>query len=211
MSKVNLIVVGGGGFAREVLWLAEAVGAYNILGILDDRLQIGVQIGDYRVLGPISDAANFEKCMFNIAIGSPQVRKSIVDKLESLGIKKFATLVHPSVQMSKRVKIGSGSTICAGVVLTTDIEVGAHNIININSTVGHDCRFGQYCTIAPIVAISGGVSLGDCVEVGTGAALRQGVSIEMGGMLGMGGVLTKNIPANEIFVGNPAKFFKKIE
>lgn len=92
--------------------------------------------------------------------------------------------------------------------MTVDIVVGAHVIINLNCTVGHDAVIRDFVTVAPLVAVSGNVNIFECCEVGTGASIRQGVTLERGSMLGMGGVLTKNISENTVFFGNPAKAFK---
>jgi sugar O-acyltransferase (sialic acid O-acetyltransferase NeuD family) len=210
MKKRDLIIVGAGGFGREIMWLVQDIGDFNLLGFIDDSQKIGNKISGIEILGGVADAAKYTHAEFVVAIGSPRTRQKIVSQLEGLGIKKFAVLVHPSVKKSNSVIFGEGSMICAGTILTVDVQLGKHNIVNINCTVGHDCKSGDYCTVAPIVAISGNVTMGDLVEVGTGAAIRQGARLEKGSMLGMGGVLTKDIPLNQIFVGNPAKFLKEL-
>lgn len=45
--------------------------------------------------------------------------------------------------------------------------------------------------------------------IGAGSIILKGVSIGEGGILGAGSVLSKDIPANEIWAGNPAKFIKR--
>lgn len=209
MNKHDLVIVGAGGFAREVAWLADETDSYSLLGFLDDRLEVGMSIGSSKVLGKLKDAARFKEAQFAIAIGAPRTRRKIFDSLREIGVANFATLVHPSVRISPSVRIGNGSMICAGAVLTIDIEIGNHVIVNINATIGHDCRIGDFCTIAPLAAISGNVTMETGVEVGTGASVRQGLRLGEGSMLGMGGTLTKDIPRDEIFVGNPAKFLKR--
>lgn len=204
----DLIVVGGSGFGKEVIWLAEQTGQFNIIGVIDDNSERGAHFYGKRILGKTEEAKNFKKTNFIIAIGNPRVRKLVYEKLINSGACLFPNLIHPSVIMSNTVEIGSGNIICAGTILTTDIALGNQNIINLNCTVGHDTVIGNFCTIAPMVAISGNVHLDDLTEVGTSASIRQGIKISKGGMLGMGGVLTKNIDENQIFVGNPAKFLK---
>ena len=208
MKKRDLVIVGAGGFGREIMWLAQDIGEFNLLGFIDDSKKAGTQISGVEVLGGVADSLKWAHAEFVVAVGAPRTRQIIVNKLEASGVKKFATLIHPSVKKSQSVVIGEGSMICAGTILTVDIQLGKHNIINLNCTVGHDCQFGDYCTIAPIAAISGNVTMGALVEVGTGAAIRQGAQLEQGSLLGMGAVLTKNISSNQIFVGNPAKFLK---
>lgn len=207
----KLIVVCAGGFSKEVIWLAKETKSFQVVGVLDDKVASGTVIYGTTVIGAIDKASEYLDTNFVIATGNPRVRKMLAAKLQSMGVTNFATLVHPQAILSETVKIGEGSIVCAGAVLTVDIQIGCHTIININSTIGHDCQIGNFCTIAPIVAISGNVTMGECVEVGTGASIRQGLLLEEGSMLGMGGVLTKPIPPNQIFVGNPAQFLKAIQ
>ena len=206
----DIIIVGGGGFAKEVIWLANECNR-KVRGVLDDSFQThNTQVQGAIVLGDVSCWVNYKDCEFIIAIGSPRTRRIVLDKMLTLGKPDFTTLIHPSVRYSNSVSIGEGSIICAGSILTADITLGKHNILNLNVTVGHECEFSDYVTVAPMAAVSGNVKLQYLVEVGTGAIIRQGLELAEGSMLGMGGVLTKNIPERMIFAGNPAKKLKEI-
>ena len=206
----NLVVVGGGGFAKEVIWLARDCG-FNVVGVLDDAfVSAGVTVSDVELLGKVEDWLQYQDCSFIVAIGSPRTRATVVEKMNALGKPDFATLIHPSVQMSSFVQIGRGTLICAGTILTVDIKLGSHVILNLNVTVGHESIIGDYVTVAPMVAVSGNVCLDEYTEVGTGASIKQGLKLHRGSMLGMGSVLTKEIPANTIFAGNPAKRLREL-
>jgi len=205
----SLIIVGYGGFGREVYWLARDCGR-DVLGFLDDGVVSGAY-GRYKVLGALEDWKKYPDAEFVVAVGNPRTRKMIVEKMEKTGAPNFATLIHPSVVMDwTAFEIGSGSMICAGCVGTVDFRVGNHVIINIKCTIAHDDLIGDFVTVAPLAAISGNVTLEDGVEVGTGTALRQGVTMQTGSMLGMGGILTKDAEANKIYVGAPAKPLKEL-
>lgn len=47
--------------------------------------------------------------------------------------------------------------------------------------------------------------------VGAGSTLLPGITIGENAMIGAGSVVTKDVPANEVWVGNPAKFLKKVD
>lgn len=206
----DLIIIGGGGFAKEVIWLANDCNR-KVIGVLDDSVQThNTHVQGATVLGDVSSWINYKDCEFIIAIGSPRTRRRVLKKMLTFGEPDFATLIHPSVRLSNTVSIGEGSIICAGSILTADILLGKHNILNLNVTVGHECEFADYVTVAPMVAVSGNVKLHYLVEVGTGAVIRQGLDLAKGSMLGMGGILTKNIPERMIYAGNPAKKLKEI-
>ena len=206
----DLIIIGGGGFAKEVIWLANDCNR-RVRGVLDDSVEThNTQIQGAEVLGDVSSWVNYKDCDFIIAIGSPRTRLKVLERMLTFGKPEFATLIHPSVWLSNTVSIGKGSIICAGSILTADVNLGKHNILNLNVTVGHECEFADYVTVAPMVAVSGNVKLECLVEVGTGAVIRQGLTLNDGSMLGMGAVLTKNIPERMIYAGNPAKKLKEI-
>ena len=206
----QLIVVGGGGFAKEVIWLARDC-EFNVVAVLDDNSEMhGKRVLEVPVVGGALDWISYKDCQFVVAIGSPRTRKIVVEKMLSLGQPTFATLVHPSVIKSQSVTFSEGCIVCAGMIFTVEITIGEHCIFNLNGTVGHECNIGSFVTVAPMTAISGNVTLEDFVEVGTGAAVRQGVTLNRGAMLGMGAVLTKDIPQFLIYAGNPAKPLKEL-
>lgn len=203
-----IVVIGFGGFGREVAWLAKECGR-QVLGFLDDSTETG-QYGNYSVLGHSSAWGNYLEAEFVVAIGDPRVRRKVVGRLVGEGLDTFATLIHPTVMMDDSVSIGEGTVICAGCICTVDISIGRHVILNLNVTVGHDDVIEDFVTVAPMVALSGNVTLRGGAEVGTGAAIRQGVAMSSGSMLGMGGVLTKDTDPNMIYIGSPAKPFKEL-
>ncbi|HQB65942.1 MAG TPA: hypothetical protein PK616_08620 [Fibrobacteraceae bacterium] len=47
--------------------------------------------------------------------------------------------------------------------------------------------------------------------MGAGATLLPGITIGEKAMIGAGSVVTKDIPSGELWVGNPARFFKKLD
>jgi sugar O-acyltransferase (sialic acid O-acetyltransferase NeuD family) len=210
-SQQPLIVVGASGFGREVAWLARECGHTRLLGWLDDAdAMAGKTLCELPVLGKIAEWTRFAEARFVVAIGSPRARRRVVQAMQAAGEPAFATLIHPAVRKSQYVEIAEGSMITAGCILTTQVRLGRHTILNLGVTVGHDCVFGDYCTVAPVVPVSGNVTLGDGVEIGTGASIRQGIHMGAGSMAGMGAVVVKDVAANQLVVGSPARPLKDL-
>lgn len=206
----DIIIIGASGFGMEVLWLARRLGR-NISGFLDDTVEKqGKQIMGAPVLGLIDQCGKHENNEFIIAIGSSRGRESVVSRIQDCAVVEYATLIDPSAIVDKDVSVGEGCIICAGVICTVGIEIGRHTIINLNSTVGHSVRFGDYVTVAPNVSISGDIYLNSLVEVGTGAVLREKLEVGVGAIVGMGSVLTKSVDGNKVVVGNPARVIKSL-
>lgn len=204
----DIIIVGAGGFAKEVIWLIERINdenkVYNIKGIVDDFFD-GNELSGYPVLGKLDYInrlqENYSIC---IAIGSGEIRKNIISGISKDNIS-YPTLIDPSVILSNKVNIGIGNIICAGSILTVDINIGDFNIINIDSTIGHDVVIENYSTILPSSNISGNVRIKDNVMVGTGTQIIQGLTICENSIIGAGSVVIKNTEPNNTYVGIPAK------
>lgn len=207
----DIIIVGAGGHGVEMVWLARRCGR-KIKGFLDNtpEKQEKYILGE-KVLGKIEESNNYLDCEFIIAIGNPRARKNIIDTFFSSKKYQFATLIDPTVILGENIIIGSGAMICAGAILTVNVNIGQHCIVNINSTLSHGVSVDNFVTIAPNVSISGDVKICDWVEVGANATIREKLVIDKGAMIGMGAVLTKNVEKNHIMVGNPAKLLKIID
>lgn len=204
----KIIVVGAGGFGKEVAWMAKRC-KREVIGFLDSTPEKqNTKVIGLDVLGSIENAQQFLDCEFVIAIGNPRARKKIIDNFFKDERFSFATLIDPSSIVGENVSVAAGSIICAGVILTVDILIGRHTIVNINSTIGHNVVIKDYVTIAPNASISGDVILSDLVEIGTNATLREKLNVYEGAMIGMGAVLTKDVEKNHVMVGNPAKILK---
>jgi len=207
----DIVIIGAGGFGREVAWLIEDINKvnneWNIVGFVDDNKSIqGTEINGYKVVGDIDWLEKQEVFVVN-AIGDPVIKKKVMDKLDG-SKNKYPVLIHPSVICSDRVSFGEGSIICAGNIITVNVEIGKHVIINLDCTIGHDANIGDYSTVLPSVNVSGFVKIEECVSVGTGSAVIQGVNIGRNTVVGAGAVVVKDLPANCTAVGSPAKPIK---
>lgn len=209
----NIAIVGAGGFGREVAWLIEEINAvspeWSLMGFLDDSAT-GSTIEDYPILGPIDDIAGLDQDVYlTCAIGDSRLRKRLVDSLEKTS-RGFATLVHPSVQKSKHVVIGEGSTICAGTILTTNITIGKHCLLNLDCKVGHDSRLGDFTSCMPAVNIAGDVIIDEGCYFGLNACVINRKRVGEWSVIGAGAVVVKDIPAKSLAVGVPATPIKEL-
>lgn len=207
----DLYIIGAGGFGREVAWLVRRINeqspTWNLVGFIDDDVRKHGTLEDgYPVVGGTELLGSEKKDTYVVcAVGSAQIRKSIVDKLKGYSNIKYATLIDPSAIVSDRVKIGEGSIICAGTIVTVDVVMGKHVIINLDCTVGHDAEIGDFVTMYPSVNVSGMVQVGECVELGTGMQVIQGKKIVENAIIGAGGVVVKDILEEGTYVGVPAR------
>lgn len=209
----NLIIIGASGFGREVAWLVERINAqnpsWNLLGFADDSERlIGKIINGYPVLGNIASLEKYQNCYFVCAIGSSKIRKDVIGKITNY---KFATLVDPTVQKSNLISIGEGSIICSNTIITVNVNIGKHVIINLGCTIGHDAVINDFVTLYPSVNVSGMTEIGIVTEIGTGTQIIQGKKIGDHTIIGAGAVVVKDVPSKCTAVGIPAKPIKFYE
>ena len=216
MKSKRIVIVGAGGSSKEILWnildCKKNGSNYDFLGFIDDNSSIhGKKINNYPVLGSVESYLDQNKADVNwiVGIADPKIRKKIVKKLETHKVK-FCSIIHPSVIMSKFVKIGDGTIIQPGCILTVDIEIGNHVHINTNCSVAHDSIIDDFVTISPGTTINGVNRVMTGSYLGTGTITKEEITIGKWSITAAGSVLIKNIPDYSLFAGVPAKLKKKI-
>ena len=211
----SVVIVGAGGFGSEVVEIFKDQNKqkkeWNILGFIDDNNKLhGKTINNYQILGGLDWFKEHNDVGCICTIGEPETKKKIVEKLQKMDVN-FYKAIHPSVIMSEFIELGEGVIICAGTILTVNIKIGNHVVINLNCTIGHDTIIEDYCSMMPTVKINGNNHLHKGVYVGTGATFIHQVTIGAWSTIGAGAVVVKDIPENVIAVGIPAKVIKHKE
>ena len=205
----RLLIVGAGGFGREVLGWARDVepsqSEWRVGGFLDANAAAldGFDV-PFEILGDPAEFAPAETDLCICAIGDPATKQGVVTGLLERGAK-FATLIHPSVIMGADCRIGAGCILCPAVVLTTHVTLGRFDALNVGTTVGHDVGTGDWCTLSVHATISGKVSLGDAVFAGSHACVLPGLRVGDRAVVGAGAVVTRNVSAGSTMFGVPAK------
>lgn len=208
----DIVIVGAGGFAREVAWLIESINfdnpMWNLIGYVEKSSDdIGKKIGKHSVIMCENDLINYQGELYCvIAIGNPKILDKVASILQTNKNLVFPNLIHPGVLWhAERVEIGIGNIICAGNILTTDIRIGNFNILNLSSTYGHDIVIGNFNVINPGVNLSGSTIIADRCLIGTGAVILENLHIGNDVRVGGGAVVTKDVSENLTVVGVPAK------
>lgn len=201
-----VVIVGAGGFAREVLGVCYDLGEEGrVLGFVDNTPDsMGRSLDGKPVLGGDSwlrDEAGPDVCAL-IAIGRNPLRRRLALMLATAGIEP-ATVVSPHAVVSRFARIGSGSMICAASIINTNVRIGEHCIVNLDCTLGHDTVLEPFVNVAPGVHVSGWVHLGEGVDVGTGTAINEHIGIGDWSVLGSGSAVVRDLPANVTAVGVP--------
>jgi len=185
-------LVGYGGHAREVM---SQMGVKLTCFVDDEYVVEGTQ--------PISKF-NPDEYVLMVAVADSKDRFDIVQRLPKN--TKYFTWIHPTALiMDDNVEIGEGSFIGAYSILTTNINIGKHAILNRGNHIGHDCLIGDYFSAMPGAVVSGNVRIYDCVYLGNNSSIREKLSIHSLTTIGMNGAVVKPIEEVGVYVGVPVK------
>jgi sugar O-acyltransferase (sialic acid O-acetyltransferase NeuD family) len=200
------VIIGAGGFGREVFDVVEDQGL-DLAGFVADydlHLDEVAALGS-TVLGGIDELASID-ARFVVGVGSPSGRRILDERALALGSEAAPPIRHSTATVGRETTIGDGSVLCAHAAVTTNCTLGRHTHVNLHASIGHDCVLADYVTLAPGARISGHCTLADGVELGTNAAIIPGVTVGEGAVIGAGAVVTKDVPPGVVAVGVPAKW-----
>jgi sugar O-acyltransferase (sialic acid O-acetyltransferase NeuD family) len=193
---MKLALFGYGGHAREV----AAQMNLDVTFFVDDKYA-------NEVSKPIS-AFDPEIYQMMVAVADSKERENIVKKLPQN--TSYFTFVHPTaLLMSEDIEIGIGSFIGAYSILTTNITIGNHAILNRGNQIGHDSKIGDFFSAMPGAIVSGNVVIGTNVYIGNNSSIREKITVGSNAIIGANAAVVKNIITGGTYVGVPAKFKKK--
>ena len=184
------VLIGNGGHAREVMAQMEV----NLLRFVDD------QYVDEHTL-PLSQF-DPKKYIAMVAVADSKDRYDIIQRLPKE--TQFFTFIHPTALLMEDIEIGEGSFIGAYSILTTNIKIGKHAILNRGNHIGHDCQIGNYFSAMPGAIVSGNVKIYDLVYMGNNSSIREKLSIHSLTTIGMNSAVVKHIEISGVYVGCPA-------
>ena len=117
--------------------------------------------------------------------------------------------VQKNAKIGQRCKISSHTFICEGVTIEDNVFIG-HGVTFINDTYPRAANpDGSLQTEADWKVETTLVKKG--ASIGSGSTILSSVTIGENAIVGAGSVVTKNVPANTIVAGNPAKFLRTID
>lgn len=216
MKKV--IMLGAGGFAREVLDLIDIVNqqtAHKILpiGFVYDGAKgdKGKMISGIPVLGEISclQEFNLNEVQLVAAVGHTVWRRKVVQEAKKVGAK-FMNIIHPTATISKRAKIGEGAIMMRYVNIQSGAVIGDFFAADAFVGVGHDVIIGDFVHMSPRASTVGGTVIGNDVFLGIRSTVLQ-VRIGDGAVIGACALVNKDMPPKMIARGIPAKFYEMKE
>lgn len=210
MNK-SYYILGSGGFAKEVYFLADECldDTFKFIGFIDFQPKtksILVRGNEEAIIDedyflenvtPSSDIHIYH------GIGNPILLEKLSKRFQDY---IFPNLIHPNfIGDKKSIQFGNGNIVTAGCVFTVDIKIGSNNIFNLNTTVGHDTIIGDCNVFNPGANISGSLDINSENLFGTNCTVLQMLKIGKNNIIGASSLVNKNIGDDSIMIGVPAK------
>lgn len=150
-------------------------------------------------------------------------------------IHRLADCMNPNVPESTKIwqfcvvfpecQIGEYCNICANVLIENDVVIGNYVTVKCGVQIWDGIELEDYVMVGANVSFTNDkypksqnknwtlmrTKVCRGASIGAGSVILPGITIGAGAMIGAGSVVTKNVPAGELWIGNPAKFYKKIQ
>jgi sugar O-acyltransferase (sialic acid O-acetyltransferase NeuD family) len=216
--KRELVIVGAGGYGSVAASVADDINAlaskhdqqtpWDVVGYADsDPTKRGRLHAGRAVHGTIEEMGrdfHGRDLWFFCAIGENDVRAKIVRIAEKFGWKP-ATLVHPTAVLASNVEIGAGSYIGPVSVISVNTKIGAHVIVDMHVSIGHDAVLKDFCAVFPGARISGCCCLGEYALVGSNATLLPGTLVGDRAIVGASSLAHGSVEPDTTTFGVPAR------
>jgi len=206
----NLIIIGVGGFAREIFWHAQKSAGcgidWQIKGFIDGDVKLAA--AEYELLpAPVlGDVDGYEICaddVFACAVGTPGARKILSEKILARG-GEFVNVVSTLAYVMPTVELGRGVIIAPHVCIGDKARLSDFVAVNAQAIIGHDAHVGKYSCVMPQANIAGKAQVGAEVLIGSGALVLPKAKVGDGATVGAGSVVLKKVRAGATVFGNPA-------
>ena len=137
-------------------------------------------------------------------IGEPGEHRAHLELNVRFGVPpRLRPEIHPSARISPLVTVDSGTFRAT--------YIGPRAWVMNQSHVGHDCWVGADVEMSCLCSLGGETIVEAGAKLGQGVVTVPQVTIGTGAVVGAGAVVTKDVPAHEVWVGNPARKLRDVE
>lgn len=164
----HLLILGAGGFGRQLWELAQEDGRFATVAFLDDQSQ------DPRVVGQCREyreLAGKYTCAL-AAFGNNSLRLEWAEKLEQAGYT-LPVLCHATAYVSPSAQLGPGTVVLPHANIMAGVKVGRCCIVNTGAVADHDSRLEEGCHLCLNAVVKAGAVLPALTKLDAGEILRS--------------------------------------
>ena len=204
----RIIIVGAGGFGREVLqWARHAWPEHTgrIAGFLsEDPHALDGHAATLPILGSPADFELRPGDGLVLAIGIRGVRREVAERLAARGAR-FLTMIHPTAIVADTAVIGPGTVICPYAVVSDAVRLGRFVLVNYHASLGHDASAGDFAVLSPYATLGGGACVANDVFLGRHASVGPGKRLGAGSVVSSNSVALVDVPEGCLVYGVPGR------
>jgi len=205
----NIVLIGASGHAAVIIDIIEKQAAFKLIGLIDAQKPLTESVLNYPILGREQDIPNIANAGI-IAIGDNWTRAAVAAKIKAIAPDfQFVTAIHPSATIAKSATLGDGTVVMAGAAINSRARTGEHCIVNTHAVLEHDSELANYACLLPGAITGGNVSIGEYSAICMGARIIHGVKIGEHSVIGASATVLKDIPANVVAHGTPARVIRQ--
>jgi len=190
----------------------RAGGKCESICFLDDNAALrGTRVNGAEIIGGLAEAleSGCEGVEMIVALGNPLERIRLGSLILERGMW-LGNAIHPTAVIAGSVEMGYGNFVGARAVLNTDARMGNHVIVNTGAIVEHDCVLEDGSAVGPGAILGGRAHLERSSFISAGATVTSRMRIGRESVVGAGAVVTRDLPANVLAWGVPARVTQQI-
>jgi sugar O-acyltransferase (sialic acid O-acetyltransferase NeuD family) len=210
----RIIIVGAGGFGREVLqWARHAwpEHVHKLTGFVSaDPTKLHGHAPSLPIIGLPNDFELRPTDGFVLGIGIPRIRRVVAEQLEARGAR-FLTLIHPTAIVADTAVIGPGSVICPYAIVSDAVRLGRCVLVNYHASLGHDAEAGDYAVLSPYSSLGGSACVEEDTFLGLHASVAPGKRLAARSAISANSTALSDVPEECLVYGVPGRIAPKLE
>jgi len=217
-ALIRVVILGGAGgatmAAQTIQSLSHARGSHQLVGYLNDRLEIGTPLYGSSVLGRFEDWESFdEDVQFIAPVHKPGHMQANARRINGLKIPvaRWASLIDPLANVAGDALLGTGSAIAPFAQVGPGCSIGQHCVIRSGAVISHDIAISDSVYVAGNCVVGGYSRIETGAHIASGAIIRDELTVGRFALVGLGAVVTQSVPAFAVVYGAPARIRDSIK
>ena len=201
-----MVIVGGGGFAEELVSWHSPSQATALAGYVASSPNPAIKL---KYLGTFEQISSLQLEIFLVAVGSPEVRLKAIEIIKQAG-KSFGSFIHSTATVVESASLGPGVLVGPYCMVSAGASLDELVFMNCYSSVGHHAKIGKRVILNPYAAITGNCVIGDDCVFGLSSSILPKSKLPNGTRVAPGSSVYRSVRERCTLIGVPARPVKGV-